>query len=264
MNEDRSAEIEGLVDLGAKQQALNLAEEVFNSDTPTVQEFIAAVRAITVIDYTKAGDEYVFNHAKWRGPVTESIARMPESVRSALRPTMLHFYSDCGDDAAAADFFDDDYSDPSDLASALRLASRLGEERLSRRYSELAEVALPSIEDRFSHDALSDALVQFHSSTGDWEKVIRYSDHIEMLDVFNWSAAVIPVEALLRWASSTIEERLRRLDEFASATPTDTDLSLPKYSNAQLAAARQALLRYQQQLRQIVNASDDRQAYGGD
>lgn len=247
------AELNGLIDLGAKKEALALAAEFLHKERISDDEFDAALRTILTFDFKIKGETYAFNAPKW-APIVELVyASMSQRQQQRLRPRMLWFFSQCDDADAAVRFLDSEYSTPSELAIALRVAVGTQQgEGFTQGLAVQAEQFLTSDIPEFEGDDLHDALAKYYFHAGQLDGALRHSRAIRNLDVFSGRALLWPVELQSLGVLAAAKERLAVIDEYRRRAPTQMDLALPEFRDLQLDRAARCLLGYEQKLKRLL------------
>jgi len=242
-------ELEGLVGLGMKKDALRLARRCLTTSAVNSDTFSEALRTIlTLADTTRL----------WRPLVDAAYQKLSNRGKRAVRPWMLFFYSAVNDHAAASRFIPDRFAGPiwpAELVFAidtLLALDRLDEAQPLVRKAIRALAFLPHSDGRAM---LISSIAAYHSRVREWEIAIRLLEHIQDNSLMAESAMFGLIDTHLQRTLHTIESARASLARLRRTSDPETDTILPGNDAARWKEAEDKLRKIERRVIWALNAA---------
>jgi tetratricopeptide (TPR) repeat protein len=162
-NQEHLSEIDGYLELGMEEEALNLIRATFDKHEISEQEFHTCVFPLLQSERLET----------WKNLVKSTYRRLSKPVNDQVRSAMLNYYFSVGEAVRAFEFFPRRPTKFFDAWTMMQVCLELGRLDEAKKVARYCSGFLATTDDNFTKASMSDALAAYHLRTGDFESALK-------------------------------------------------------------------------------------------
>ena len=160
--EQQLSEIDGYLELGMEEEALDLIRSMLSKTDISAEEFNTCVFALLQSEHPEP----------WEPAVETAYERLRKPVADEVRSAMLNYYFSVRDPAKAFEFFPRRRMKFFDAWTMMQVCLELGRLKQAKKIARLCSEILAVAKDNFAKASMSDTLAAYYLRIGEWQSAL--------------------------------------------------------------------------------------------
>lgn len=231
-----AAELDGLVDLGAERQIIQLVSQILRLPKPTAIALVQVIRAISMLKRPR----------RWRSRIEAAYTRLSKPEKHYARGAMLAYYCTIWEPQLALRFCKLRHLDsPGQLMNAMHLHLHANDLTQAKKVARKCRKAMAQIHDAHDASCLAEALGRYYARTREWQRALKVWTNAPRDQPMARDAAVGRVEIFLAQALVAVREELAIVASLRGKVDASLAISLPGIEDALLNDTAKDLRRFE-------------------